>query len=305
LNDPRVDLVAVEESEPAAREKQLEVLGAVTAPNLTPVENVNFTVDPVPAKELAGLPQAGEARQPEPLPFRFLGYDDSLSPEPEPAPAATELLGEYLSKWDIVVIFGAVLIAMIAFSAWIHHRRAQANQPYVAQYAQDDQTPATTTQPASTEPSANSNSKAQPKSHNTQTKAKPIPISGGASGLELKPPPVRVANSEIPKTPPLSVVADPSAAVSGPTAPAELVHKVSPLYPTNPRAATEGQTVTLDLKVGTDGKVGMIKVVDGSNPFVSSALNAVRQWRYEPAVQNGKKIESFVRVEIPFDSNSR
>jgi TonB family protein len=63
--------------------------------------------------------------------------------------------------------------------------------------------------------------------------------------------------------------------------------------------------VTLDLKVGTDGKVGIVKVLGGNNPFVSSALNAVRQWRYEPAIQNGKKIESSVRVDIPFEPNSR
>jgi TonB family protein len=308
LNDPRVDVVAVEESEPAAREKQLEVLGAVTAPNLPSMATANVTVDPAPALEHAALLPAEDTNRAEPLPFHFLGYDDSLPSEPEPVPTTNELLGEYLSKWDIIVIFGAVLIAMIAFSAWMHYKRAQASQPYVARYAQDDQQPAKatpTTQPTAAGSAADTNSKSQTKVRNTKTKVTPIPISGGPTGLELKPPPVQIASSAISRTIPLPGQPDPSAAVVGPTAPAELVHKVSPVYPANPRGASDGEVVTLDLKVGTDGKVGMIKVVDGSNPFVSSALNAVRQWRYEPAVQNGKKIESSVRVEIPFDSNSR
>jgi protein TonB len=88
---------------------------------------------------------------------------------------------------------------------------------------------------------------------------------------------------------------------SGPTAPPELVHKVDPVYPTAAKTVNEASIVSLDLKVDSAGRIGTIKVVSGNNPFVSSALNAVRQWRYEPAVQNGKKIESMVRVDIAFN----
>jgi TonB family protein len=310
LNDPRVNVVAVDETEPITREKQLEILGAVTAPGLAPIADADVVADPAPPVELI---TSAEQREPELLPFHLFGYDESLQSEPDPTPNTREMLGEYLSKWDIVVIFGAVLIAMIAFSAWVHHRRAQASQPYVAQYSTSDvQAPGTAgSSPSSADiksASNNSESDRQPTGKPSKTKAKPIPVAAGPNGLvqkELKPPTIQLASASINpalKTPPLP---DPATAISGPTAPAELVRKVDPVYPSDSRAATQGGVVTLDLKVGTDGKVGIVKVLGGNNPFVSSALNAVRQWRYEPAIQNGKKIESSVRVDIPFEPNSR
>jgi TonB family C-terminal domain len=307
LNDPRADVVAVDETEPIAREKQLEVLGAVTAPSLPPITGADVVADPeVSIEQVTPL----ELSEPEPLPFHFLGYDESLQLEPEPTPNSKEMLGEYLSKWDIVVIFGAVLIAMIAFSAWVHHRRAQANQPYVAQYSTSSPlTTASTPSPANTK-TADSNSESDRllKEKPSKTEAKPIPVSAGPNGLvqkELKPPSLQLASASINPALETPLLPDPATVVSGLTAPAELVHRVDPVYPSDFRTATQGEVVTLDLKVGTDGKVGIVKVLGGNNPFVSSALKAVRQWRYEPAVQNGKKIESSVRVDIPFEPNSR
>lgn len=118
LDDPRADVVAVDDLSLSSREKHLEVLEAVTAPAFPAAK-----VDPSTENDNS---------RPETIPFRFLGYDESAPAEPEVAPTQSELLGEYLSKWDIVVIFGAILIAMLALSFWLNHKRA--SQPYVAPY---------------------------------------------------------------------------------------------------------------------------------------------------------------------------
>lgn len=140
LNDPRVDVVAIDDSESSSREKHLDILGAVTAPALPAVPDA--AVEPP-----APLSPAAEAQANllESSPFHFSGYEDAPAAEPNSAHVRQDLLGEYLSKWDIVVIFGAVLIAMVAFSLWVHHRRAQANQPYTAVYTDD--TPASQSAP--------------------------------------------------------------------------------------------------------------------------------------------------------------
>jgi protein TonB len=291
LDDPRVDVIAIDEEDPSAREKHLEVLDAVTTPAIS----------------TASTAQESTVAHRSSLPFRFMGYDESAPPEPEALPATDELLGEYLSKWDIAVIFGAVLIAMLAFSLWLHHKRA--SQPYVAPYTSQSE-------PASS-PNLKSASVPRPQtpapgSHSTHLKnaatTAALSISGGRTGFpngeEVQPPPVDGPTTTI------SSIALPAssanislapAEVKGPNAPAELVHKVDPVYPNAARAANEGGIVTLDLQVSRQGRIGSVKVVKGNDPFVASALGAVRQWRYEPAVHNGTKIDSHVRVDIAFN----
>ena len=298
LNSPHIDVVAVDPAI-ASREKHLEVLQAVTAPGVPP-----------------STPKESAATVSE-RPFHFLGYDEAapIEPEPEPLPA-DQLLGEYLSKSDIAVIFGAILIAMLAISLYVHHKRS--SQPYVAPYTPDsvETRPApSTAQPSAppadngAKPSTRTKSSAEPKKKAANESA-PLAVPGGRAGLakqekqEPTPPPVQgpttaVSSIALPAPNLTNVALAPGP--SGPTAPPELVHKVDPVYPTAAKTANEASIVSLDLKVDSAGRIGTIKVVSGNNPFVSSALNAVRQWRYEPAVQNGKKIESMVRVDIAFN----
>ena len=43
--------------------------------------------------------------------------------------------------------------------------------------------------------------------------------------------------------------------------------------------------------IATDGSVQSLEVVSGDPLFVSSALDAVRQWRYRPTYLNGQPVE--------------
>lgn len=304
LNAPHADFVA--DSDISSREKHLATLEEVVSPSL-PSTSI---VDEPTAKESAGSVSGSR-------PFHFLGYDEAapLEPEPEPLPG-NQLLGDYLGKWDIVVIFGAVLIAMLAFSLYLHHKRS--SQPYVAPYSTESienrpapsnsnnpAQPSTTPAEHSSKPSSHPKSVTEPRKKAGNESA-PIPVARDRTGVveaDLIPPVVQGSTTGISSFPTPNVANSALAAPTapGPTAPAELVHKVDPVYPRAASDANEAAVVTLDLKVDTTGRIGTVKVVSGNNPFVSSALNAVRQWRYEPAVQNGKKIESMVRVDIAFD----
>jgi TonB family protein len=312
LNDPRADVVAVDDLAQSSREKHLEVLDAVMAPNLPSSSEPligsesGFSTEPALTTDNIDLPASS---------FHFLGYDDApQQPETEPLPPK-DLLGEYLSKWDIAVIFGAILIAMVAFSLWIHHRRAQAVQPYTASYipdsSGDSQSASAAVDPSHSTPgrtpSKSGRSKVQSSTkHSGQESIRPSQLSDGTGKYQDtgKSPLLQASTRAVNSGPITSSPILDTPSVAGTTAQAELVHKVEPIYPSNVRPGA-GAVVTLDLKVGADGRVGMIKVLGGTNPFVSSALNAVRQWRYEPATQNGKKVESSVRVDINFTPDSR
>ena len=52
----------------------------------------------------------------------------------------------------------------------------------------------------------------------------------------------------------------------------------------------------------TDGSVGDVTVMNAepADVFDKAAIDAVRQWRYEPVQRNGKAVEQRTRVRIRF-----
>ncbi len=73
-----------------------------------------------------------------------------------------------------------------------------------------------------------------------------------------------------------------------------------PDYPPDARAARRTGVVVLRVIVTAEGRVSEVKVVDGSEPFVASAVRAVSGWRYEPARHRGRPISVYRTVRIPF-----
>jgi protein TonB len=69
-----------------------------------------------------------------------------------------------------------------------------------------------------------------------------------------------------------------------------LIHKIAPGYPMQARTERISGKVTLSATIGTDGSVGEITVVSGSPILAEAAQQAVRQWRYHPAMLNGSPI---------------
>ncbi|MGH9804001.1 MAG: energy transducer TonB [Candidatus Acidiferrales bacterium] len=79
---------------------------------------------------------------------------------------------------------------------------------------------------------------------------------------------------------------------------AKLVHKVEPQQPPIAQAANLDGAVHLDVVVGKDGRVQSVRVVSGHPLLVQAAVEAVRQWRYEPAQLNGEPVEQELRMTV-------
>jgi protein TonB len=86
-------------------------------------------------------------------------------------------------------------------------------------------------------------------------------------------------------------------------APVPAKSNVIPDYPTEARAAGKTGMVVLKVVILADGRVADIQVMRGDEPFVSAAVKAVRQWKYEPAKYKGQPITVYRIIQIPFKLN--
>jgi protein TonB len=80
--------------------------------------------------------------------------------------------------------------------------------------------------------------------------------------------------------------------------PALLVRRVEPVYPTLAHQIRKSGKVELHAVIATDGSVQSLEVVSGDPLFVSSALDAVRQWRYRPTYLNGQPVEIDTHITV-------
>jgi len=81
---------------------------------------------------------------------------------------------------------------------------------------------------------------------------------------------------------------------------ARLVNKVTPLYPPLARQTRISGTVRLHAIIGKNGGVEQLQVVSGHPLLVQSALDAVRQWRYQPTLLNGDPVEVDTEIDVVF-----
>jgi periplasmic protein TonB len=81
------------------------------------------------------------------------------------------------------------------------------------------------------------------------------------------------------------------------------IHKVDPLYPALAKQARVSGTVELLGVLGTDGRIHELKVLRGHPLLVSAALDAVRQWVFEPTLLNGIAVEVAAPITVNFILN--
>ena len=123
-----------------------------------------------------------------------------------------------------------------------------------------------------------------------------------AAPAEAKPaastPPVRTRVGgnvqRSPSTPPDRI------RVGGNVQRSKLVREVPPQYPPLARQARIWGTVRLNAMIGRDGAVAKLQVVAGHPLLVPAALEAVRQWTYEPTLLNGKPMEVITQIDVDF-----
>jgi TonB family protein len=78
-----------------------------------------------------------------------------------------------------------------------------------------------------------------------------------------------------------------------------LTYKVEPVYPDARKNKIEG-TVKMTAIIGTDGAIQQLRVDQGHPLLVKAALDAVRQWKYEPMLVNGEPVEVVTAVYVIF-----
>ena len=120
-------------------------------------------------------------------------------------------------------------------------------------------------------------------------------VAGGSSGGVLggviggagnAPPPPKVTPKRV--------------TVGGNVQAARLVNRVQPIYPPLARQTRISGTVKLHAIIGKNGAVEQLQVVSGHPLLVQSALDAVRQWRYQPTLLNGDPVEVDTEIDVIF-----
>jgi TonB family protein len=79
-----------------------------------------------------------------------------------------------------------------------------------------------------------------------------------------------------------------------------VISKIDPEYPKLARQAGAGGVVELEATITTDGRVKNPRVIRGNSMLQRSAIDAVLQWRYQPAMLNGKPVDSPVEIKLNF-----
>jgi periplasmic protein TonB len=85
---------------------------------------------------------------------------------------------------------------------------------------------------------------------------------------------------------------------------AKLVNKVTPMYPPLAKQTRQSGTVRLHAIIAKDGSIQSLDVVSGPPLLQSSALEAVRQWRYQPTLLNGEPVEVETTIDVIFSLNN-
>jgi periplasmic protein TonB len=109
---------------------------------------------------------------------------------------------------------------------------------------------------------------------------------GGGSSAGAPPPPPPKAPSRI--------------KLGGQVQAAKIVAQPQPLYPALARQARIQGNVVLHAIIDKDGRVGQLEVVSGHPLLVQAALDAVKQWRYQPTQLNGDPVEVDTTITVSF-----
>lgn len=80
-----------------------------------------------------------------------------------------------------------------------------------------------------------------------------------------------------------------------------LIAKVQPKYPPEALAQHIGGTVVIHAIVSQEGLVESAEAVTGPSPLRSSAVDAVKQWRYRPYLLNGEPVPVDTTVVVNFN----
>lgn len=190
--------------------------------------------------------------------------------------------------------------------------------------AQPTSTPASASTPSASESTsaADSSEEAAPsrsttplKRFNTQTLAERLrPVSQPQLALPDAPAVSRASNPTpgslagiVPASPALPPPPKPAAPAPAPPPvtggqilPAQVISRVDPIYPRFAQQSGAAGLVELEATITAEGTVKNPHVIHGNVMLHKAAMDAVLQWRYKPAMLNGKPVESPVDIKLNF-----
>jgi TonB family protein len=140
-----------------------------------------------------------------------------------------------------------------------------------------DAAPSTSAEPPTASPDT---------SANATPKDEPAPVTPVAKRSTIR-------SSAAPESSP---VIDGNAAI----VPPKLIKSVRAVAPGDALRQFVTGNVTLDALIDKNGEVKSMKVLSGPASFHKAAMDALKQYRYEPARQNGKPVSAHVTVTVPF-----
>jgi protein TonB len=98
--------------------------------------------------------------------------------------------------------------------------------------------------------------------------------------------------------------AQPSAPVAPPVGgdvkQAKLISAVPPVYPALAKNQRVSGNVLVDALIDANGRVTTMKIVSGPTLLHQAAMDALKQWKYQPATLDGKPVPMHLTVTIQF-----
>jgi protein TonB len=85
---------------------------------------------------------------------------------------------------------------------------------------------------------------------------------------------------------------------------AHVSYRVQPVYPYAARRKGVEGAVVIKVSVNTDGTVGPVRVLSGNTQLAPSAVEAVKQWHYEPYYASGQPVVFQTQVTVRFQASS-
>ena len=120
----------------------------------------------------------------------------------------------------------------------------------------------------------------------------------GVFQTEVIPPPRSAPPPAAPPKPASTVL--PRLRIGGSVQEAKILRQVKPVYPPLAKQARISGVVRLEAVISREGTVESLQVIGGHPLLVPAALEAVRQWLYQPTLLNGDPVEVLTQIEVHF-----
>ena len=88
--------------------------------------------------------------------------------------------------------------------------------------------------------------------------------------------------------------------VGGNVQAANLIRKLTPVYPSLAKQARIQGVVRFTAIIGKDGTIQNLQLVSGHPLLVEAARQAVSQWQYKPTLLNGEPVEVVTQIDVNF-----